>query len=441
MTCQSIRSQALTRRRVIIAAAAALLPSACRPAPESASAPTPSAAPLVIGDPVLPPLLVAAPGGAELARPALVEFTRQNPRFLARWEEIGSNFAEVLQARLEAGTAPDVVRIREGQQGRWREAGHLTGFGAENLFEQLPQQLFAGARAAAFDPKGAAWGVPHYHDAMFLAYNRRHLDRLGGRPPSSIDELASFARQLQSQHSLRKPVSFNLAPKANANLPWWGLLKAVGASFAGSGSGDTTAVALLEGLRAMVADDGTLDPGIEGSGYYRLADGDCAFAIVGAYAGPRLQEKGAPIAFAPLPGLNSPAKRSVCWTPLFALANRAEPHPAAPRLAVHLGLTDKSGRLWSPRHFALVGNLPPAYPVLLADAEIRRHFGRWIDPQFLAATLAAAEPVEFLWEPWFLTWEHRCQELMENALFGRSEPGAVIASMRSEAKRLRESAG
>ncbi|MDE2936351.1 MAG: extracellular solute-binding protein [Chloroflexota bacterium] len=427
------RNRMLTRRRVLGAGLAGLLPAACRPVSDAPSGPTPEPAGPTIGDPNIAPLLVASPGDSEIARPVLVEFTRQNPSLLARWEKVEGDFTAVLEARLATASAPDVVRVREGQIGRWRHAGLLAGFGNDELFEQLPALLYAGARAGTFDPDGVPWGVPHYHDAMFLAYNSAHLGRVGGRVPETLEELAGFARELQARHSLRSPVSINLAPKANANLPWWGLLKAAAVSFEQTEAGVSEAAAVLDALRAMVVEDGTLDPGIERPDYDRLADGDCAFAIVGAYSGPRLQSAGAPIAFAPLPGVSGPGRRSVCWTPAFALASRPQPHPAGARLAVHLGSIDKSGEFWGPRHFALSGSLPPAYPGLLRDSSVSAHFRRWVDPGVLNSVLEQAAPVEFLWQPWFQPWEHRCQELVMDAVLGQTEPVAAAMQMWSDA--------
>ena len=426
-------SRKLTRRRVLAAGLGGLLSAACAPVAESPSGPAPAPAAPGIGHPDIAPLLVSAPGPSDVARPVLVEFTRQNPSLLARWEQIGGDYAAALEARLGTPTAPDVARVREGQLGRWRHAGLLTRFGDDELFEQLPSLLYPGARAGTFDPDGVPWGIPHYHDAMFLAYNRDHLDRLGGRPPATLSELAGFARELQARHSLRSPVSINLAPKANANLPWWGLLKAAGLSFERSEESVPGATAVLDALRAMVVDDGTLDPGIEHPDYDRLADGDCAFAIVGAYAGPRLLERGAPIAYAPLPGIDQPGLGSVCWTPLFALARRPQHHPAAAQLAVHLGSVDGAGTYWGPRHFALSGSLPPAYPRLMAESAVRSHFGRWADPAVLDSVLERAAPVDFLWRPWFQAWEHRCQEALTDAVLGQVEPAAAAMQMWSEA--------
>ena len=423
----------LSRRRVLAAGLGGLLPVACGPVADAPRGPTVGSVGPTIGDPSIAPLLVAAPGGSELARPVLVEFTRQNPRLLARWEKIEGDYTTALEARFATESAPDVVRVREGQLGRWRHAGLLADFGEDELFEQLPALLFAGARAGAYDPDGVPWGIPHYHDAMFLAYNQAHLALLGGRVPTTLEELAGFARELQARHSLRSPISINLAPKANANLPWWGLLKAAAVSFEHSDASVSGAAAVLDALRGMAVEDGTLDPGIERPDYDRLADGDCAFAIVGAYSGPRLQSGGSPIAFAPLPGVSRPGRRSVCWTPVFALANRPQPHPAGKRLAVHLGSIDKSGEFWGPRHFALAGGLPPAYPSLLRDSSISAHFQRWVDPAVLGSVLEQATPVDFIWRPWFQSWEHRCQELVLGAVLGQTDAVAAAAQMRSEA--------
>ncbi len=423
----------MTRRRVLAAGLGGLLSTACGPAADVPSSPTAAPAGSVIGDPNIAPLLVAAPGDSEVARPVLVEFTRQNPSLLARWEQIGGDYAAVLEARLATESTPDVVRVREGQLGRWRHAGLLAGFGDDELFDQLPALVYEGARAGTFGPDGVPWGVPHYHDAMFLAYNQAHLDRLGGRVPATLAELAGFARELQVRHSLRSPISINLAPKANANLPWWGLLKAAGVSFERSGASASGAAAVLNALRAMAIEDGTLDPGTERPDYDRLADGDCAFAIVGAYSGPRLLSGGAPIAFARLPGVSGPGQGSVCWTPAFALASHPQPHPAAARLATHLGAVDKFGTFWGPRHFALAGSLPPAYPGLLADTAVSAHFQRWVDPNVLNGVLEQAAPVDFLWRPWFLPWEHRCQELVLDAVLGQTESAAAATQMWSEA--------
>ena len=439
MTCLSVNNRKQTRRRVLGAGLGGLLLAACGSVPDAPLAPTSRPAGLFIGDPNIAPLMVAAPGGSEIARAVLVEFTRQNPRLLARWESVPGDYAGTLETRLGTEAAPDVVRVREGQLGRWRHAGLLASLGDDELFTQLPELLYPGARSGTYDPDGVPWGIPHYHDAMFLAYNRAHLDRLGGRVPATLEELAGFARELQARHLLRNPVSINLAPKANANLPWWGLLKAAAASFEESEASVPAAVAVLDALRVMAVRDGTLDPGIERPDYDRLADGDCAFAVVGAYSGPRLQAGGAPIALAPIPGLSGPGQGSVCWTPVFALASRPRPHPAGARLAVHLGSVDNSGEFWGPRHFALAGSLPPAYPGLFSDTAIREHFQRWVEPDMLHSVLERAEPVDFLWQPWFQPWEHRCQELVMDALLEKIDPVAAAAQMWSAASTYSDS--
>ena len=434
MDCRPGPSPLLTRRRLIAAGIGVLLAAACRAVPEPSPEPVSTAPGVVIGDPGIAPLVVAAPGSSELARPVLVEFTRQNPSLLARWEQIEGNYAAAVESRLGAGSGPDLARVREGHLGRWRHAEVIRPFAGEDLVDQIPSLLFGGARAATFGPDGQLWGIPHYHDAMFLAYNQAHLDKLGGKAPETLEQMAAFAREIQSRQSLRNPISINLAPKVHANLPWWGLLKAAGGAIDGSDAHIANAITVLQTLKSMAVDDGTLDPGIERPDYIRLAEGDCAFAVVGAYAGPQLRQFGLPIEFAPLPGIAGPGRGSVSWTPLFALVNNPEPHPAAALLAAHLGLVDKSGSLWGPRHFALAGGLPPAYPSLLEDGEIRASFAQWVDPATLATVFESAEPVEFLWEPWFQPWEHRCQDAMMSAVVGQSDAAGAIASMRPEVR-------
>ncbi len=383
-------------------------------------------------------MYVAAPGGRRVGQPACVEFVRQNPAFLAVWDEIEGDYQRTIEDRFSSGQAPDVFQVREGHLGAWANAGMITGLGRTGVFEQLRNTMFDGAVAGTFHPGGQAAGIPHYHDVMLLAYNRRHLDLLGGSPPSSLDELASFAVELQTQFGIRTPIALNFSPKANANLPWWGLLRASAASLIDQDGADSQmAVNVLAWLRARLVEDATLDGDFATRGYDLIGRGEHSFAIVGSYMAKILaSDQFEPVGFAALPGIDRPGAGTVCWTPLFAVAQQNQVNPAAAPLALHLGASDSTGNLWGPRHFAVVGGLPPAHPSLLRDPTVGATFAQHMDLSMLSNQLAVARPVDSLWERWFGAWEHRCQDELIDALWGRQSAAQAIDNMRRSAADL-----
>ena len=50
--------------------------------------------------------------------------------------------------------------------------------------------------------------------------------------------------------------------------------------------------------------------------------------------------------------------------------------------------------------------------------------------------LAAARPVERLWERWFLAWEHQLQTQVQAAIFGRQSADAGLAAAEAHAREL-----
>ncbi|MCY3800544.1 MAG: extracellular solute-binding protein [Chloroflexi bacterium] len=392
--------------------------------------------------------LTGWPFRQDLLHVTLEAFRSQNPLIDVEFLEVLNDYRVRLDDLLVSPTPPNVVQVREGQAGAWWSRGLIRPLEEIPAFSDLAGRLRPAARAA-IGPDGSIAGLPFYSDVMVLAYNRSMIDRIGGRPPDTWEELSYFGRELRDRRISTSPFSLNFSPKVNANLPWWAMLFASGGrllSNDGSASGTDSAVRLLTILRRMFVEDLVIDPSVNVTTYSAITSGDHAFALVGTYTARRFADArdnlgGPDIGFATVPGLDGPGTGTVSWTPFYAIPAGAGEVESSALLALHLGGVDGRGEFFSSRFWAQSEGLPPAYPEVLQDARVKETFGSWIDLEFLDRVQSMGRPPDGIWQPWFETWEHWAQDEVLRALWGRSTPEDAVRAILESASALRAKFG
>ena len=365
----------------------------------------------------------------DLLEEVLDRFRRLNPDVGVEFREVLNDYGARVEAAMLGADPTNVVLVRESQAGAWWANRLLQPLSGVSTFDEVAGKMFAPARGCV-GTDGQLAGLPFYSDAVVLAYNKSMLDAIGAAPPETWDELLGQARTIRDRGLSRWPLSLNLGPKVNANLPWWAMVFAAGGALRSPDDGlrdaDPTEPTprLLRMLRSFLVEDLILDPDLGATSYSVILGGGPAFALVGTYlariaAEEAAQRGGPPIGFAPVPGLEGPGLSTVSWTPFYAVPSTAPDLDSSALLALHLGGIDGTGEFFAPKFWALNGGLPPAYPGVLRNNEVRARFRDWIDPEFLHQVLTSGRPVEALWEPWYDTWEHWMQDEVLSAIWGR----------------------
>ena len=433
----------------IVGLAGAALLGGCDQGESSESASQPTPLPVATRQPRRIGLtLTGWPFRQDLLHVTLEAFRSQNPLIDVEFLEILNDYRVRLDEMLVSSSAPNVVQVREGQAGAWWSRGLIRPLGEIPAFSDLAGRLRPAARAA-IGPGNSIAGLPFYSDVMVLAYNRSMIDRIGGRPPNTWEELSFFGRELRDRQISTSPFSLNFSPKVNANLPWWAMLFASGGrllSNDGSASGSESAVRLLTILRRMFVEDLVIDPSLNATTYSAITSGDHAFALVGTYTARRFAAAkdnlgGPDIGFATVPGLDGPGTGTVSWTPFYAVAAGAAEVESSALLALHLGGVDSRGDFFSASFWAQNEGLPPAYPEVLEDARVKDTVGSWIDLEFLNRVQSMGRPPDGIWEPWFETWEHWAQDEVLRSLWGSSTPEDAVSTILESASALRAKVG
>ena len=379
--------------------------------------------------------LMGWPFRPDLLRERLDAFELTHPDVRVVHEQALRRYASRALDALARTSPVDVVQVREGLGGTWLAAGALRPLGTEAELQETVEAMWPHARAATVHD-GEVVGLPYYSDVMVLVYNKRLLERVGVPVPSTLEQLSEASAFAARRRIAEFPISLNLAPKAFANLPWWGLVYASGGAMQRPDGPDPIALAVLEWMHAAIAEHRIVDPSFLQSTYEALALEKHVFAIAGAYTLKRLNS-GAPgtFAMAPIPGIDGPAG-TVAWTPFYAAGAGSARPTRAVDLVQFLGGRDESGDFGSARYWLFREGLIPAYPSVLAQAEVRREIDAWVDPDRLAAILLGARPIEGQWAPWFLPWEHALHDQVLAAIFGRSGANEALAAVHARALAL-----
>jgi putative chitobiose transport system substrate-binding protein len=130
-------------------------------------------------------------------------YEAEHPNVTIEWTDVGADVQEKLMAAVTAGTAPDVVDM------------HIAfGFATMaqlGVFANL-DELTTAEQRAAFSPTiwkngpgtlgSVTYGIPWYGGSWLLYYNKSILQEAGldpEKPPTTYEELLSFATQIKEQ--------------------------------------------------------------------------------------------------------------------------------------------------------------------------------------------------------------------------------------------------
>ena len=422
-----------TRRDLLVGSAsllAAIAVGGCSQQETSEEAAKPTPTPIIIPKLVEPVSLnvVGWPYRQDTLDNIIDRFHSLNPDVTVSFADVHTDYSTTVETSIVSGQQVNVMLVREGQAGLWRSKQLLQTLSGVASFDTVANALFPAARRGV-EMEGKLIGLPFYTDAIFLAYNKSMMDKIGAGPPETWEELLAYSRILQDRGLSRWPLALNFSPKANANLPWWAIVYGAGGNLREPGDElrdaepQDTVPRLLQMLRTFLVDDLILNPDFGETSYSAILKGDAAFSLVGSYLGRiaanQFTNNSSPLVrFAKVPGLDSPAVSTVTWTPFYSVPTTASNLDLSALLTLHLGAIDGTGDFFAPRVWALQEGLPPAYPSVLHETAVRNQFQAWIDLDLLEETFASAKPVEALWEPWFSTWEHWMQDELQAALWG-----------------------
>ena len=383
--------------------------------------------------------IMSWPYRQDLLKNIVDRFHLLNPDVVVSFSDVRAEYGTTVETAIISGQRVNVVLVREGQAGLWWSKKLLQPLSGVASFDTVAETLFPAARRGV-EIEGKLIGLPFYNDAIFLACNESMMDKIGADPPETWEELLLYSRTLRNRGLSRWPLSLNFSPKANANLPWWAMVYGAGGNLREPSDELRDAEPkgivprLLRMLRAFLVEDLILNPDFGETSYSAILEGNTAFSLVGSYLGRiaahQFTNHSSPlIRFAKVPGLDTPAVSTVGWTPFYSVPTTASNLDLSALLTLHLGAIDGTGDFFASRVWALQEGLPPAYPSVLHEADVRSQFQAWIDLELLEDTFASAKPVEALWEPWFSTWEYWMQDELQAALWGSKTDLAAANSI------------
>ena len=383
--------------------------------------------------------LLGWPYRQDLLETILDRFRQLNPDVRVEFNEVLNDYGPRAQSIILGDQPVNVVLAREAQAGLWWSNRMLRPLSGIPTFDDMAARLFPSARRAVEVDRNLV-GLPFYPDAILLASNQSMLAEVGAAPPETWDQLLATSRAIRDRGLSRWPLSLNLGPKVNANLPWWAIVSPPAGNLREPDDAlrdadpAEPAPHLLRMLRSFLVDDIILNPDFGETSYSAILGGGPAFALVGGYlarfATEEFNNHRAPlINFSPVPGLDAPGVSTAGWTPFYSVPAPAADVEMSALLVLHLGGIDGTGDFFAPKFWALNEGLPPAYPDVLNDPEVNAQFQSWLDPDLLHDVLTVARPVQALWEPWFATWEHWMQDELQSALWGRKTDLAAINSI------------
>lgn len=159
----------------------------------------------------------AAAGGEEEAFKVLAEeFTKKYPHIKVNLQTKPAGdpqYHPQMENRIASTQAPDVFRVQYQQLGRYLGPGalyDLSGLIAKDLQDQI-QPAFL--KAVTY--KGKLMAMPHHTDTLAIFYNQDYMDRIGVKPPTSMDkpwiwdEFMAVAQKLKEANLGKYPIAFN----------------------------------------------------------------------------------------------------------------------------------------------------------------------------------------------------------------------------------------
>jgi multiple sugar transport system substrate-binding protein len=202
-----------------------------------------------------------------MAREMLDQFYAFNPDIMVFYTPDPDDLAETMLEEMRAGTAPDVFQGCCTYFPIWAQEGHvldLQPYIQRDLDEDVLGDWDAAQYAAFVTPEGARYGVPKYHGALALYFNRDLFDAQGVAYPDASwtqDEYLDAMRRLTLDRDGDGAtdvwggmidVSWD---RVQVHLNAWGGNIVDPANPTSCAMDDPPAVAALEWLRARMWDD------------------------------------------------------------------------------------------------------------------------------------------------------------------------------------------
>ena len=137
-----------------------------------------------------------------MAQETLGQFHESNPNIRVFYTPDPDNLDETMLAEMRAGTAPDVFQGCCTFFPIWAQEGHaldLRPFIERDLDESVLSDWDSAQYEAFVTPDGARYGVPKYHGALALYYNKDLFDAHSVAYPDDTwtqDEYLDAMRQL-----------------------------------------------------------------------------------------------------------------------------------------------------------------------------------------------------------------------------------------------------
>ena len=137
-----------------------------------------------------------------MAQEPLGQFHQSNPNIRVFYTPDPDNIAETMFEEMRAGTAPDVFQGCCTFSPIWAQEGHvldLRPFIERDLDEGVLRDWDRAQYEAFVTPDGARYGVPKYHGALALYYNKVLFDANGVAYPDDTwtqDDYLNAMRQL-----------------------------------------------------------------------------------------------------------------------------------------------------------------------------------------------------------------------------------------------------
>lgn len=138
----------------------------------------------------------------------LAQFHDQHPNIRVFFTPDPDNLAEVMVAEMEAGTAPDVLWGGSTFFPSWAQQGHmwdLRAYVAADLDAATVAEWDPVQYRAFFLRDGRQFGLPKYHGAVALYYNKDLFDRYAVDYPTAqwnYEDYLAAMRQLSQDNSL-----------------------------------------------------------------------------------------------------------------------------------------------------------------------------------------------------------------------------------------------
>ncbi len=412
---------------------------------------------------VLAAALLAAPVGAAQAQDITLEFVVWNysldtiednvRQFEAANPGIKVNvtdytwpdYHDSLVLRFRSGTTTDVIYGGQDWLPAWAAAGFLAP-----LDEIAPEQIasFRGELAdftiSDMTYDGQLYGLPYYADTISFLYNAKILEEAGIAVPTTWDEVAAAARQL-NEGGMEMPIVYEF----NQELP--NFFDAFVAQIYGRGGDlfdengeaifddpENAAFQQLAWLRDMIADDLVAFENHESTVITAMNTGNHAFTIVYNYVLAAMnnaaeQPRAGEFQLARMPG---EAQSTLGFTKFYAITTQAAEDEARREAAWKFvefmaGPPYAVAKRWAVEKGLGFGQLP-----LLEDQDVIDAWSGWVDMDTLKAQVESARAGT--WTEWTAIWAAQFRPMMAQAMIGERPVEDVVADGAARWNQLRE---